>query len=49
MSYIDELLLRLSYSGSFLLSEITKKIKLFDDWHENQMITVLQKKGKEIL
>lgn len=49
MSYSDELLLRLSYSGNFLLSEITKKLKCFDDWHENQMITVLHKNGREIL
>jgi len=49
MNYTDELLLRFSYSGNFLISEIIKKIKLYTDWHENQIITSLHKNGREIL
>lgn len=33
MNYSDELLLRLCYSGHFLLSEITEKFKMYDEWH----------------
>ena len=30
MNYPDELLLRLSYDGNFMLSTITEKIKMYD-------------------
>jgi len=39
----------LCYSGHFLISEINEKVKAYDGWHENQLITKLQKPAREIL
>jgi hypothetical protein len=47
--YPDELLLRFNYLGNFLLSEVTEKVKLYDEWHQNELIINLNKMGKEIL
>ena len=33
MDYSEELLLRLAYSGHFMISEVTEKVKMYDEWH----------------
>lgn len=33
MDYSEEVLLRLCYSGDFLLSEVTERVRLYDEWH----------------
>lgn len=33
VSYPDELLLRFSYAGNFLLSQATEKVKQYEEWH----------------
>lgn len=35
MHYTDELLLKFSYEGNFLLSDVTEKVKMYDEWHQN--------------
>ena len=33
VTHPDELLLRLCYAGNFMMSEVTEKIKAYDEWH----------------
>lgn len=47
--YPDELLLRFNYAGRFQMSEVNEQVRLYDKWHQNQIITVLGRQGKEIL
>jgi hypothetical protein len=46
MHYTDELLLKFSYEGNFLLSDVTEKVKMYDEWHQNELIVNLTKSGR---
>lgn len=47
--YPDELLLRFNYAGQFHFSEVTERVKLYEEWHQNELITGLNKLGRSVL
>lgn len=46
MHYTDQLLLKFNYEGKFLISDVTEKVKMYDEWHQNELIVNLSKSGR---
>jgi hypothetical protein len=41
--------LRFNYAGNFHFSDVAERVKLYDEWHQNEVISSLNKHGREIL